>query len=412
MALQKLNHTYAEALKVSSLNVDGSLNTASLSIVSTSRFVKSLIIKSPFTQLVSGNYVLAENAIEIQDNSGNPLTQLGAYGNINLAVLGVIPITIEAYRNSVQGASINLTHSRSPMYGTAQRLEAGDYLGTLFFRGSDGTGAATFTLPTAAYIGAQAESAFTPLTQQTYLTFGTTPLGSTTVQERMRIDGAGNVGIGSAASGSYILDVQRTGAGSSTGARIYNSATAAGSGSRFDFQQGSVNTFIDSVSNATGRVGTSTAHPFSIYTNNTERLAITQLGTVKFIASLAEAVTVSATAASTTVTYDVLTNKNVLYYTAASTANWTFNVRGNAGTTLNTLMDIGQSLTVVFMATNTATPFYSTAFQIDGVSVTPKWPNGIAPSAGNANSIDTYTYNIIKTAASTYTVLASLSRFA
>jgi hypothetical protein len=96
--------------------------------------------------------------------------------------------------------------------------------------------------------------------------------------ERMRIDSSGNVGIGAAASGSYIFDIQRVGTGTSTGARIFNSATSAGSGSRFDFQQGAVNTFIDSVSNATGRVGTSTNHPFDIMTNNTTRMTFAAAG--------------------------------------------------------------------------------------------------------------------------------------
>jgi len=64
------------------------------------------------------------------------------------------------------------------------------------------------------------------------------------------------------------------------------------------------------------------------------------------------------------------------------------------------------------MNTNGTTAYYPTAFQVDGTAVTPKWANGTAPAAGNASSIDVYTYNIIKTAANTYTVLASQSRFA
>ena len=75
-------------------------------------------------------------------------------------------------------------------------------------------------------------------------------------------------------------------------------------------------------------------------------------------------------------------------------------------------MSIGQSLTVVFLNTNTASAFYPTAFQIDGSAVTPKWQGGTAPSSGNANSIDSYSYTIIKTASATYTVLASQTRFA
>jgi hypothetical protein len=67
----------------------------------------------------------------------------------------------------------------------------------------------------------------------------------------------------------------------------------------------------------------------------------------------------------------------------------------------------------VFLNTNGATPYYPTTFQIDGSAVTPKWQGGTAPTAGNASSIDAYTFTIIKTAATpTYTVLAAQTKFA
>jgi hypothetical protein len=44
---------------------------------------------------------------------------------------------------------------------------------------------------------------------------------------------------------------------------------------------------------------------------------------------------------------------------------------------------------------------------IDGTSVTPKWSGGTAPAAGNASSIDAYSFTIIKTASATYTVLGA-----
>ena len=75
-------------------------------------------------------------------------------------------------------------------------------------------------------------------------------------------------------------------------------------------------------------------------------------------------------------------------------------------------MDTGESLTVAFLATNTGTPYYQSAFQIDGSSVTPEYQGGAAPTAGNANSLDVYSYTIIKTGSATFTVLASLTQFA
>jgi len=120
---------------------------------------------------------------------------------------------------------------------------------------------------------------------------------------------------------------------------------------------------------------------------------------------------VSATAATGTVNVD-LSTAAVHYYTANAAANWTFNFRGNSSTTLNSILSVGQSATVAFLVTNGSTAYYPTAFQVDGVSVTPKWQGGTAPVAGNTSSIDSYTFTIIKTASATYTVLASQVRFA
>ena len=74
-------------------------------------------------------------------------------------------------------------------------------------------------------------------------------------------------------------------------------------------------------------------------------------------------------------------------------------------------MATGQSLTAVFMCTNGATAYYNSAVQVDGSAVTPIWQGGTAPSAGNASSVDVYVYTIIKTASSTFTVLASLTQY-
>jgi hypothetical protein len=75
-------------------------------------------------------------------------------------------------------------------------------------------------------------------------------------------------------------------------------------------------------------------------------------------------------------------------------------------------MSTGQTITVTFMATQGATAYYNSALTIDGTSVTPKWQGGVAPTAGNVNSVDTYTYAILKTANATFTVLAARTRYA
>jgi len=129
------------------------------------------------------------------------------------------------------------------------------------------------------------------------------------------------------------------------------------------------------------------------------------------ITGIRETTTISATAATGTINYNTLTQA-VLYYTSNASGNWTLNFRGNGATTLNSLMSTGQSFTATFMATQGATAYYNNGIQVDGVSVTPKWQGGFAPSFGNASSIDIYTYSIIKTGSGTFTVLASQTRFA
>ena len=125
-----------------------------------------------------------------------------------------------------------------------------------------------------------------------------------------------------------------------------------------------------------------------------------------------ETVTLSATAATGTIAYDV-TTQSVLYYTTAASANWTVNFRASSGTTLNAAMATGESVTVAFLVTQGATARYNTAIQVDGttVGVTANWQGGTAPAAGTANGVDVYTYTIIKTGASTYTVFAAVSAY-
>ena len=123
-----------------------------------------------------------------------------------------------------------------------------------------------------------------------------------------------------------------------------------------------------------------------------------------------EFTTISATAATGTINYDV-TTQSVLYYTSNASANWTVNVRGNATTSLNTLMTTGDSLTVVFLVTQGATAYYNNALTIDGNSVTPKYQGGTAPTSGNASSIDAYSYTIVKTGSAAFTVLAAQTQF-
>jgi hypothetical protein len=135
------------------------------------------------------------------------------------------------------------------------------------------------------------------------------------------------------------------------------------------------------------------------------------------IAQILESATVSATAATGTINYDVTTNGAVTYYTSNAGANWTLNVRGNANTSLLNLMTTGQSLTIAFLVTQGSTAYYQSGFQVDSTSITPKWQGGTAPTAGNASSVDIYTMTIVKvattsTVASAFTAFGAQTKFA
>jgi len=125
----------------------------------------------------------------------------------------------------------------------------------------------------------------------------------------------------------------------------------------------------------------------------------------------AEVATVSATAATGTIAYDI-TTQSVLFYTSNASANWTVNFRASSGTSLDTALATGQSVTVAFLVTQGATAYYNNAVQVDGTTsgVTTRWLGG-APTAGNASGIDSYRYLIIKTGSATFTVLASVTQF-
>jgi hypothetical protein len=129
--------------------------------------------------------------------------------------------------------------------------------------------------------------------------------------------------------------------------------------------------------------------------------------TTPVLISPEERMTVSATTATGTINFDAST-QGVLYYTSNATADWTLNVRGTSGTTLNSILATGDAITIAFLATIGSTAYDHTALTIDGSAQTVRWSGGTAPTAGNASAIDAYSFTIIKTASTpTYTVLGA-----
>lgn len=171
----------------------------------------------------------------------------------------------------------------------------------------------------------------------------------------------------------------------------------------------------------TGTLGANTAVTFPASgtlatTSGTTFTSATFAGASTNLAALltnaAEVATVAPTVASGIIEYDV-TTQSVLYYTEPASANWTVNFRASSGTTLNTAMSTGQAVTVAFLVTQGSTAFYNNSITISGsTTVTVKYQGGTAWTAGNASSIEVYTYTIIKTGTGLFTVLASKTKYA
>lgn len=150
-----------------------------------------------------------------------------------------------------------------------------------------------------------------------------------------------------------------------------------------------------------------------ITSNNVSTLSLGVVGGVvqAILSAALEKVTINSTAPTGSINFD-LSTQSIVYMTSNASGNWTLNFRGDSSTTLNSLMSTGQSITCTVLTTQGATAYYNSAVRVDGTSVTPKWSGGTAPSAGNANSVDVYTYTLIKTGSGSFTVFASQTRYA
>lgn len=211
----------------------------------------------------------------------------------------------------------------------------------------------------------------------------------------------GTVGIGNTTSSSFSSSANNLVVGSGSGSE--GITIFGGAESNIFFSDG---TSAPSI----GRIEYSHIQDdMKFYVNNTHSMNITG-GKVDIVGTLDieevyEKVTVQ-TSTTGTITFDT-TVQAVELYTANQTANRTINFSN-----VNANLAIGQSLTVAIAMTQGSTAYYLNAYQIDGSSVTPKWSGGSAPTAGNASSIDSYSFTIIKTADATFTVLASQTQYA
>jgi hypothetical protein len=129
------------------------------------------------------------------------------------------------------------------------------------------------------------------------------------------------------------------------------------------------------------------------------------------ITSLFETANIFTTAIGGTTNIDVL-NNTVYFFSSNTTGNVTFNIRGNSSTTLASALNTGSSVSLAILLKQ-GTITYKANLNIDGTLITPYWIGNTSPiyTIGTQESIDTYSFNIIKTGSSSYTVLAANSKF-
>jgi len=207
--------------------------------------------------------------------------------------------------------------------------------------------------------------------------------------------------------------------GTLTGNVTYNDNIQARFGSGADAtvnHDGSNFSIVNNTGNFLYYAAGTTDHIF--HTNGTQRLKITGAGNIETVngagvtvdgtLDIEEVFELVSTGTSTsgTVTFNIVA-QGIQYYTANQTANRTINFSN-----VNSNLAIGQSVTGTVLMAQGSTAYYLNAYQVDGSAVTPKWSGGSAPTSGNANGIDVYTFTIIKTADATFTVLASQTQYA
>ncbi len=153
----------------------------------------------------------------------------------------------------------------------------------------------------------------------------------------------------------------------------------------------------------------------TVTTLNATNITGTNFGTVtatKLITNeIVEKVAIDSTALNGTRNIDLASNA-VFNFTTNASGNFTFNFRGDGSTSLNSLLSTGDSMTVALLCKQGGSAYYNNGYQVDGSSVTPLWSGGTAPSSGNANSTDIYTFTIIKIGNASWTVLATQTRYA
>jgi hypothetical protein len=124
-----------------------------------------------------------------------------------------------------------------------------------------------------------------------------------------------------------------------------------------------------------------------------------------------ETANITGSVASGNVNIDI-SNNSVHFFTGFSTANTTFNLRGNSSVTFDSVTIVGQTVSVAIAVRNNTERFVAN-LSIDGVSQTLYYAANTrpAPAIIAGEEINLYSYSIFKTAGNNYTVISGNTLF-
>ena len=129
------------------------------------------------------------------------------------------------------------------------------------------------------------------------------------------------------------------------------------------------------------------------------------------LSAVNEKINIDSSAFSANIVIPCDTGVGTVYYKTA-TVNTHFDISPTmVNGPIDDLLAVGEIKTITAIITMGASHYNFAAFRINGVSQTIKWAGGSAPTLAQ-NALNIFTFSIIKTAASTYTVLGTMTKFA